>query len=229
MLQMQLQAVTAVQKPKLHLGRNPSVVPPMVMFPEAACLLLSPAAACPWRWSLTHGGGQLCLALDFDQVLVHACQCTYNVCCCCCCSLLLLLLLLVLLFSTAAAAGQEPEYTSSHSQFMDCCDYIWFTTTPLTQHTPTQQQQQQQQQQRTAPQQQHLQQVPEDRSNPANSSSSSSSNKSQQAGCYELRPVAVLQPPDGLRLPKGLPTKHLGSDHICLLTDFELLYRQDRV
>jgi hypothetical protein len=38
--------------------------------------------------------------------------------------------------------------------------------------------------------------------------------------------VAVLQPPDGLRLNKGLPAKALGSDHICLLTDFELVLRQ---
>jgi mRNA deadenylase 3'-5' endonuclease subunit Ccr4 len=136
----------------------------------------------------------------------------------------LLLHLLLLL------AGQEPEYTSSHSQFMGCCDYIWFTNTPLTQHTTTQQQQQQQQQQPASQLQQQQRQVPGDRTNTASSSSSSSSgSRPQQAGRYELRPVAVLQPPDGLRLPKGLPTKHLGSDHICLLTDFELLYRQDRV
>jgi mRNA deadenylase 3'-5' endonuclease subunit Ccr4 len=101
--------------------------------------------------------------------------------------------------ATAAAAGQEPDYTSSHSQFMGTCDYIWFTSTPLTR-------QQQQQPQRDACQ--------------AGASSSSSGSR------YELRPVAVLQPPDGLRLNKGLPAKALGSDHICLLTDFELVLRQ---
>lgn len=53
-----------------------------------------------------------------------------------------------------------------------------------------------------------------------------SSSGSSGGGSYELRPVAVLQPPDGLSLNKGLPSKALGSDHICLLTDFELVLRQ---
>jgi hypothetical protein len=39
---------------------------------------------------------------------------------------------------------------------------------------------------------------------------------------YELRPVAVLLPPEGHRLQKGLPSKFLGSDHVCLVVDFEV-------
>lgn len=82
---------------------------------------------------------------------------------------------------------------------MDTCDYIWYTGCPL-----------------ELPQQQQLYQLPSD---PPGRSSS-------PAICFELRPVAVLQPPDGVQLPKGLPNKRLGSDHICLLTDFELVQRQ---
>jgi hypothetical protein len=32
--------------------------------------------------------------------------------------------------------------------------------------------------------------------------------------------VAVLLPPDGMSLRKGLPSKGLGSDHVALVTDF---------
>jgi hypothetical protein len=39
---------------------------------------------------------------------------------------------------------------------------------------------------------------------------------------YELQPVAVLLPPDGMKLTKGLPSRWLGSDHVCLVVDFEL-------
>jgi mRNA deadenylase 3'-5' endonuclease subunit Ccr4 len=81
---------------------------------------------------------------------------------------------------------------------MDTCDYIWYTGTPLTA-------QQQQQQPRPG--------------------TSGSSTSSSSVGRFELRPVAVLQPPDGMKLPKGLPSKSLGSDHICLLTDFELVLK----
>jgi mRNA deadenylase 3'-5' endonuclease subunit Ccr4 len=82
---------------------------------------------------------------------------------------------------------------------MDTCDYIWYTGTPLTA---------QQQQQQTQP-----------------AASSTTSSSSSSASQFELRPVAVLQPPDGMKLPKGLPSKSLGSDHICLLTDFELVLK----
>lgn len=82
-----------------------------------------------------------------------------------------------------------------------CCrpagDYIWYTSNPLLGSNARQ-------------------------PGADNSGSSSSSG----SGPYELRPVAVLQPPDGLSLNKGLPSKALGSDHICLLTDFELVLRQ---
>ncbi len=93
-----------------------------------------------------------------------------------------------------------------------CCpagDYIWYTSNPLLGSNARQ---------------------------PGANSSGSSSNACQPGtdsssssgggGSYELRPVAVLQPPDGLSLNKGLPSKALGSDHICLLTDFELVLRQ---
>lgn len=60
----------------------------------------------------------------------------------------------------------------------------------------------------------------------AAASSSSNGGSNGGCGCYELRPVAVLQPPDGMKLNKGLPSKNLGSDHICLLTDFELVLKQ---
>jgi hypothetical protein len=59
-------------------------------------------------------------------------------------------------------------------------------------------------------------------------SNGNSSGSSSSGDHYELRPVAVLQPPDGLSLNKGLPSKALGSDHICLLTDFELVLRQQK-
>jgi hypothetical protein len=39
---------------------------------------------------------------------------------------------------------------------------------------------------------------------------------------YELQPVAVLLPPDGMKLTRGLPSRWLGSDHVCLVVDFEL-------
>jgi hypothetical protein len=37
-----------------------------------------------------------------------------------------------------------------------------------------------------------------------------------------LKPVAVLLPPDRQLLPRGLPSQHYGSDHICLMSVFEL-------
>jgi hypothetical protein len=34
--------------------------------------------------------------------------------------------------------------------------------------------------------------------------------------------VAVLLPPDGRLLPRGLPSQHFGSDHLCIMSVFEL-------
>ncbi|GLC51744.1 hypothetical protein PLESTB_000543300 [Pleodorina starrii] len=39
---------------------------------------------------------------------------------------------------------------------------------------------------------------------------------------FQLVPVAVLQPPDLELLPQGLPAAGWGSDHICVMTQFEL-------
>jgi hypothetical protein len=44
----------------------------------------------------------------------------------------------------------------------------------------------------------------------------------QQQGRYELQPLAVLLPPDGAKLRTGLPAKGLGSDHIMLVTRFQV-------
>jgi hypothetical protein len=37
-----------------------------------------------------------------------------------------------------------------------------------------------------------------------------------------VRPVAVLLPPDKRQLPCGLPSHDYGSDHVCLMSVFEL-------
>lgn len=47
-------------------------------------------------------------------------------------------------------------------------------------------------------------------------------------GVPRLRPVAVLLPPDGKLLPKGLPSQHFGSDHVCLMSVFELSCRDSK-
>jgi len=39
---------------------------------------------------------------------------------------------------------------------------------------------------------------------------------------YRLNPIAVLQPPEGLSLPRGLPSASMGSDHVCIVADFRL-------
>ena len=41
-------------------------------------------------------------------------------------------------------------------------------------------------------------------------------------GGGSLAPVAVLLPPDAGLLPRGLPSQHFGSDHVCLMSVFEL-------
>lgn len=123
---------------------------------------------------------------------------------------------------------------------MDTCDYVWFTETPLT----LKQQQQQHKSHSssnssssssnaaTVPAGSKAQAAP---SAGAVGSSSSSrpaaggSGEGSTEGCglgYELRPVAVLMPPDGMRLTKGLPSRWLGSDHVCLVADFELTLKE---
>lgn len=116
-------------------------------------------------------------------------------------------------------AGWEPEYTSSHSQFMDTCDYIWYTDTALcgTRHKA---------QQQLGPSDQTSVAPDLEAEGTINSSAAQPESKqgSQAAGHYgyALKPVAVLVPPDGMRLPRGLPSRWLGSDHVCLVADFEL-------
>ncbi len=43
-----------------------------------------------------------------------------------------------------------------------------------------------------------------------------------QPGRSSLRAESVLLPPDPLLLRKGLPAKHIGSDHLMLMTNFKL-------
>jgi hypothetical protein len=54
--------------------------------------------------------------------------------------------------------------------------------------------------------------------------SATSPSASLDAGdaALRLRPVAVLLPPDRRLLPRGLPSQHFGSDHLCLVSVFEL-------
>lgn len=124
--------------------------------------------------------------------------------------------------------GREPEYTSSHSQFMDTCDYIWYTDTALCSPQPTQQQHKQHAEAqsqsadcRVATATATAQQISEyDQSEQQLNSTEGLS--AERFGAYQLRPVAVLVPPDGMKLPKGLPSRWLGSDHVCLVADFSL-------
>lgn len=149
----------------------------------------------------------------------------------------------------STAAGREPDYTSSHMAFMDTCDYLFFTpegvildcvgessgassssaaavesvgVTPAPaggvqslqgdvlvdgqphegRGCPSQQQQQASKQHHRHPPRQQLKKLQQPR--------------------LRLRPTAVLAPPDGLCLPRGLPTRHMGSDHVCLVARYEL-------
>lgn len=43
-----------------------------------------------------------------------------------------------------------------------------------------------------------------------------------QGARFGLRPVAVLAPPSLAALPRGLPAPSWGSDHICLLAEFQI-------
>jgi hypothetical protein len=135
--------------------------------------------------------------------------------------------------AATAAAGHEPEYTSSHSLFMDTCDYVFYDANPV---ILAQQQQQQQQQQTEAPisygsaaaagaddgssDSSDSSGDDEDSSTPAAAAAVAQAGQSSYG--YELQPVAVLLPPDGMKLTKGLPSRWLGSDHVCLVVDFEL-------
>eukprot|EP00775_Hariotina_reticulata_P004860 gene4860-5105_t len=97
---------------------------------------------------------------------------------------------------------------------MDTCDYIWYTEQPLTK----------QQLQDTK----LLLECTEDSRAASGCGSGADSDaqdevSSKSHSSYLLRPVAVLEPIDGLRLSKGLPGRWMGSDHVSLVTDFELL------
>jgi hypothetical protein len=116
---------------------------------------------------------------------------------------------------------------------MDTCDYVFYNADAVT--LP-----QQQQQQRVDSAAGNGNSSSKDANSTAvvdvegsSDSSSSSSNgfdttpaaaaaaESPRFG-YELQPVAVLLPPDGMKLTRGLPSRWLGSDHVCLVVDFEL-------
>lgn len=133
-------------------------------------------------------------------------------------------------------AGHEPEYTSSHTQFMDTCDYIWYTEQATAGSSSS-----------SSNTVFHSNGMPVNSSVSSNgtaelpsqdvvmvdSDSGSGGRRSAtqtsthiaddgRYGQYILQPVAVLLPPDGRRLKKGLPSRYFGSDHVCLVTDFHL-------
>lgn len=116
-------------------------------------------------------------------------------------------------------SGREPEYTSSHSQFMDTCDYIWYTEAALRSSTQLDQQQLKPSGQQLLPSNAI---TDNDQDAAARPGDNSSGEPAVGPTGYALRPVAVLVPPDGMRLPKGLPSRWLGSDHVCLVADFQL-------
>jgi hypothetical protein len=113
---------------------------------------------------------------------------------------------------------------------MDTCDYVFYNADAVT--LPQQQQQQQQQLDMAAGNSNSSKDTAYAAVDDGGSSDSSSSGGSHNAPAaaaaassgfgYELQPVAVLLPPDGLKLTKGLPSRWLGSDHVCLVVDFEL-------
>jgi hypothetical protein len=124
---------------------------------------------------------------------------------------------------------------------MDTCDYIWYSSKPLTQRqaagdSGSSSSSSDRNSSSTASSWEDEAAARQQGAAAASSNGSSSlpsapqqqqQQQQQQQDCeYELRPVAVLVPPDGMRLPKGLPSRSLGSDHICLLTDFELVLKQ---
>jgi hypothetical protein len=105
--------------------------------------------------------------------------------------------------SSKPAPGCEPEFTSSHLKFHGSCDFIWFSQELLGGRR------QQQQQQSASP------------------LSSSSIDDAGSPAPPRLRPVSVLLPPDSSGLPRGLPTQHYGSDHVCLMSVFEFTREED--
>jgi hypothetical protein len=144
--------------------------------------------------------GSLCSRLL--QLLCVSCHIISANGSCCCCA------------AASAAAGTEPAYTSSHALFMDTCDYIWYTEQLLTK----QQLQEKQLKQNCA----EDSDVACSRGEMGTKSEVSINSHSGRSSSYQLRPVAVLEPIDGLRLAKGLPGRWMGSDHVSLVTDFEL-------
>lgn len=107
---------------------------------------------------------------------------------------------------------------------MDTCDFIWFAETPVrpVTHGSADVSSSTSSSRDDAGEQQQPPRPAAAVTTPSSSQDGRQQEQEQPLQQYELRPVAVLLPPDGTLLPKGLPTKHFGSDHICLCADFEL-------
>lgn len=126
-----------------------------------------------------------------------------------------------------AVCGHEPEYTSSHSQFMDTCDYLWTLVSPGAAQaaaaggavtTPG------------------LTRSPSETAAAAGAASgcaTAGAHGQPEAAApgsaapgdsepWTLTPYAVLLPPNGTALSQGLPALSLPSDHISLVVDLSL-------
>lgn len=97
----------------------------------------------------------------------------------------------------AAVCGCEPEYTSSHSQFMETCDYIWLPADSGRQPAA-------------------------DAVAPASGGGTAAA---APLGGWTVKPCAVLLPPRAPLLQHGLPAMQLPSDHVALVADFSLVQR----
>ncbi|GAX82263.1 hypothetical protein CEUSTIGMA_g9691.t1 [Chlamydomonas eustigma] len=102
--------------------------------------------------------------------------------------------------------GEEPLFSSLHSEFIGTCDYIWYSP--------------------------HCSGEPLMESEQKTSCTSFLSHETQAVSTIlsamtHLRPVAVLSPPLIELLPYGLPAMSWGSDHVCLVSEFELFHGQE--
>eukprot|EP00798_Chlamydomonas_sp_ICE-L_P020509 gene20509-27299_t len=122
--------------------------------------------------------------------------------------------------SYASIIGDEPVFTSSHHEFLGTCDYIWFTP-KLNQNSSL-----------PAP---VLEAGSEGRIAVTQGGTDSSvrvyesaerelPQDTEMGSQPSLRAIAVLEPPHIEALPQGLPAPQWGSDHICLMTKFELSF-----
>jgi hypothetical protein len=91
-------------------------------------------------------------------------------------------------------------FTSLHSEFIGTCDYIWYSPSCCKPHYDT-------------GDTSTASSVPNDLQ-PSTAASTSAE--------QHLRPVAVLAPPLIELLPYGLPALLWGSDHVSLISEFEL-------